>query len=666
MEVASQKPRSWRSWVLDSVLVFVLAAGLIAPMFRIKYLDNWGSIESIFISDARSLRDHGFHMRWQPDWYSGTRWDYIYPPALRYGTALIATYPRMTPARAYHLYISFFYCLGIAGVYWLTRTGTGSRLWGVSAALLVAVLSPSFLFIKDVAADAASSGLPPQRLHALMRYGEGPHVTSLGWLGIALACAWRGLRRGRDGWLALTVLCITLVVSNNFYGATALAILFPALLWALWLTTGDAAVWWRGALAAALSYGLCAFWLTPSYLQLTLHNMRHVSKPGTSWSGGLAVAVALAVAAATWRWGRLRPGRTWPVFVATATTFMTLNVLGNYYFNFRVLGEPQRLIPELDLLLILTALLPLDWLWDSRPRWRWAFLLPAAGVLFAASPYLRAPYRMYVRSDHEGRIEYKLTKWIHENLPGRRVFVTGSLRFWYNAWFNGQMVGGGSEQGMLNQYSSPVVWAVCMEPVLATKVAWLQSFGASAVVVHDKRSMEIYKDMVQPELFVGQLDVLHDSGQGDIIYRVPRRYPALARVVDSAQLDAAPEMRAEGDNQLIHQYAAVIEKGPAAEPQFEWLDAHRIRLRAPVGPGQSLLVQETWDPAWRATTASGVPLPIRRTILQYMRLDPPPGDHEILLEFTLPLENRIGWGLALLGAAGVALLAWRARRSALA
>ena len=40
-------------------------------------------------------------------------------------------------------------------------------------------------------------------------------------------------------------------------------------------------------------YGLCAFWLVPSYFKVTAANMKFVSEHGTTWSIWLAVAVAL-------------------------------------------------------------------------------------------------------------------------------------------------------------------------------------------------------------------------------------------------------------------------------------------------------------------------------------------------------------------------------------
>src|SRR5579871_3071689 len=106
-----------RHRLVDTLALVLLALALVGPLFKVKYLDNWPSIESTFISDARILAEHLPHPAWQPLWYCGTRFDYIYPPALRYGTALLSLAAGISTARAYHLYTAFFSALGIAGVY---------------------------------------------------------------------------------------------------------------------------------------------------------------------------------------------------------------------------------------------------------------------------------------------------------------------------------------------------------------------------------------------------------------------------------------------------------------------------------------------------------------------------------------------------------------------
>jgi uncharacterized membrane protein YfhO len=67
-------------------------------------------------------------------------------------------------------------------------------------------------------------------------------------------------------------------------------------------------------------------------------------------------------------------------------------------------------------------------------------------------------------------------------------------------------------------------------------------------------------------------------------------------------------------------------------------------VRARLHPGQSVLVQESWDPAWRATV-DGRALAVRKDPMGFMVVDPPPGSRAIRLEFSMPLENRVGWGL---------------------
>ena len=127
-----------------------------------KYTDQWPSIESTFIADARFLAAHFPHPRWQPLWYTGTRFDYIYPPALRYGTAILSKITGWWPVKAYHFYTIFFYCLGVVGVYFLARVAGRARGFAILAGAATALVSPCFLFMKDLRVD--SSFLTPLRL----------------------------------------------------------------------------------------------------------------------------------------------------------------------------------------------------------------------------------------------------------------------------------------------------------------------------------------------------------------------------------------------------------------------------------------------------------------------------------------------------------------------
>jgi hypothetical protein len=140
---------------------------------------------------------------------------------LRYGTALIAKTFGYLPVKAYHAYTALFYAVGIAGVYLLIRVGTRSRRAAWLGAAATALLSPSFLFLKDMRQD--SWMWMPLRLGVLVKYGEGPHMTALALIPLALAFTWLALEARRPAALAAAALFCAAVASNNFYGATALA-----------------------------------------------------------------------------------------------------------------------------------------------------------------------------------------------------------------------------------------------------------------------------------------------------------------------------------------------------------------------------------------------------------------------------------------------------------
>jgi hypothetical protein len=652
--------------LLDLFLVFLFTAILIKPLFKAKYLDKWASIESTFISDARFLAAHWPHPQWQPLWYAGTRFDYIYPPMLRYGTAAIARVTGFWPVKAYHFYTAFFYCVGIAGVYLLIRVGMKSRRAAYLGAIATALMSPSLLILKNFRADAWH--LLPVRLGVLAKYGEGPHMTALACIPFALAFTWLALERTRPGAVALAAVACAAVASNNFYGATALAVFYPILLWSFWITRLDRRIFIAAAAIPVLAYGLTAFWLVPSYFKITVENMKYVSEHGTTWSIWVALIVAVAYAIATDRLARGRAERTWAVFAAGCVVFFSLNVLGNNFFNFRVSGEPLRLVPELDLVLILGVLTVLAWLWNREGR---APRIAAGLVVVAAFAttlgYIGHAWQMFpLWNDYTDRVEYKITEWLGKNMPQSRAYASGSVRFWFDAWRDLAQVGGGSEQGLLNGAVENAQWEINLGAKAEPSILWLQATGADSVYIADKRSQEIFKDFLYPAKFTGVLPVLYDDHEGNVIYGVPRRYPALARVVETARIDAAAPPRFNDDLERLRAYADTIEKGPESQPSVTRIDTENLVVRAKVEPGQSILVQQTYDPAWQASEG-GKPLRLHKDAMGMTVVDVAPGDREVRLSFVTPFENyagRVLTLLALLAVVGLLAMEARARRPA--
>ena len=625
-----------------------------------KYLELWGSIESTFIADARFLADNWPHPNWQPNWYCGTRTDYVYPPALRYGTAIISkAVPKVIPVRAYRIYTAFFYCFGICAVYLLARMGSKSRLAGWLAAAATALVSPSYLFNPNLRAD--TFWLMPYRLNVLVRYGEGPHMTALAWIPLALLFAFRTLQRWRPVSFALASVCCAMVVANNFYGATSLAMLFPILVWAVYITHLDPWVWVRGAAIACLAYGLNAFWLVPSYIRITLDNMRYVSSEGNLWSTWVILAVTIAFLLFSTRFARGRRERAYMVFLCgSVAVFMTV-VLGHHYFNFRIIGEPSRQYPELDLILILFSIELLRRFWGG-PMWRklTATVVIVAG-LGTSYGYLQNSRKFFVVDpDYTDQVEFQMQDWVAKNMPQSRVLAAGTVRFWYNAWHDLPQIGGGSEQGLLNPMVMPVQWEILFGNSFNLSMWWLQLFGADAVLVNEPQSREVYHDIKFPMKFKGQLDVLHDDGAGNLIYNVPRRYRSLARVVDRTKADALPDIPGNGDEPSLSAWVDVLEKGPEAQTETQWQGTDALLVKAPVNEGQSVIVQVSFDPNWRAIV-NGQRVPIRRNKLGFMTVDAPAGTREIQLRFPTPVSNIVGRVITLLSLMLVGALLIRRR-----
>ncbi len=226
--------------LLDLVLVFLFTAVLIKPLFRAKYLQRWDSIESTFIADGRFLKDHWPHPQWQPLWYCGTRYDYLYPPAVRYGTALFARV--LLPSRRITSTPALLYSSRSRGSLFSGAGDEPVARRGVAGGRGVgAGVSRFFWSFRGRFACISLRGA----CGSCCVYGEGPHVCSLSLLPFALGFAWLGIERRRAPFLVAAGIFSALVALTNFYGATALAIFYPILVWSLWVTHRDNRIWLR-------------------------------------------------------------------------------------------------------------------------------------------------------------------------------------------------------------------------------------------------------------------------------------------------------------------------------------------------------------------------------------------------------------------------------------
>jgi hypothetical protein len=198
-----------------------------------------------------------------------------------------------------------------------------------------------------------------------------------------------------------------------------------------------------------------------------------------------------------------------------------------------------------------------------------------------------------------------------------------------------------------------VQWEIGNGSDPAVVLLWLRALGVDAIYFAGPNSEEPYKDFNHPERFAA-VPVLFDDGQGNVLYGIPRRWVTRARVVESTRLSAQPAPRNIGDLERLRAYVDVVENGPDSPAVLERRGTDAMVVSAKVDPGQSVLVQETFDPAWQAWS-NGQRLPLRKDVMGFMVVDAPPGKHEIHLVFVTPLENRVGRTLT---AISLLLLVW--------
>jgi hypothetical protein len=442
--------------------------------------------------------------------------------------------------------------------------------------------------------------------------------------------------------------------------------LYPILLWSIYITHLDRTIWIRGFGIPVLAYGFTAFWLEWSYLKITLRNMQFVSTEGNLWSRWVALAFVVVFLLLSDKFARGKKHRAWFTFLAGALGFFTINTLGNHYLNFRIIGEPSRLVPEFDLVCILMVAELLRRLWSADGPWRKPRIAAAAilALVFLAPSwrYIANAHTIFVRDpDYRQRVEYQLQDWVAKNLPGSRTLPAGSVRFWYNVWNDLPQVGGGSEQGLLNPRIVPAQWQIYLGPEADMSVMWLQLLGADAVIVNAKNSREHYKDYVFPDKFDGVLPVLYDNGEGDTIYGVPRRFRSLARVVDRGKFDKLPEIPGNGEMPYLKTWHDTVEEGAIAEAPMTWYGTDSFRIKAEVGEGQSVWIQESYDLNWHAWSGEQR-LPVRKDNLGFMIIDVPPGRHDILMRFPTPVAIHLGRLVTLFSFLITGWLVWRARR----
>lgn len=641
------------------------AAGLILFGFNlwvagrllgIEWLAQMGSIEGARIAQTRWMLENWRDLSWFPLWYNGIPFENVYPPLFPAAAAVLAALGGFTAAHAYHICCAVAYALGPVAVFFLAKRLTGGWVWGFLGGLFYSLMSPSVWWIPALARDMGSVW-GPRRLQNLVVYGEGPHMAALALLPVVWLAVMTAWERGKPLWWLPAAAGGAAVLCTNWLGGAEWLLLLGA-----WTVSRsqlfDIRSWQRAGLYAAGSYGLAAIWIPPSTV-FAFGGSEEFRQAGyfaalPAWLLYLSAGVA-GLAALLW----VAERKCW----SREFRFVAVLVYGSGLLTAPAAWAPGRYEHLLRFHLLLDLSVTLLFAFAARAigarlRASWRPLALVLLLLWSAYPAarIRAHAAEIIRPVRiEQTVEHQLSNWLAKNLPEGRVFVTGSIRFYLNAFADVVQFGGGFDPGLINPNYAGIVHQILQGEGAGKRegevaALWLKAYGVDAVAVSGPKTRQAYRDFRNPSKFEGVLPELWRDGD-DVLYGIPRRTTGLAHVVRPEDLpERAPEHGM--DLEPVARYVQAIEDEALPAARFRWLNRHQAEITAEMSPEQLLSVQVSYHPGWQAV-ANGRKCKVHGDPLGQVVVEPGcAGPCRVVLTYTGGVER----GLTRVGAVAVVLL----------
>src|ERR1700733_8651645 len=170
---------------LPPLVLFCLNAYVCSRLWTAEYIDQMGSVEGAFIAFSRYIAEHWHNLQWLPTWFCGMPVLRVYQPGLHVTVAAIATLFDVSSPRAYHFISALVYSVGPVTLFWLCHRLTGRRGYAFAVALVYSLVSPSVLLLPTLRKDLGG-GLFAGRYHAMVHYGDTPHIAGLALLPLGI------------------------------------------------------------------------------------------------------------------------------------------------------------------------------------------------------------------------------------------------------------------------------------------------------------------------------------------------------------------------------------------------------------------------------------------------------------------------------------------------
>jgi hypothetical protein len=286
---------------------------------------------------------------------------------------------------------------------------------------------------------------------------------------------------------------------------------------------------------------------------------------------------------------------------------------------------------------------------------RWLAVLAVLIVVPLAWHQHRLARALEAPIDIQSTSEYKISHWLDEHLPGRRVFAPGSVSFWMDAFSDTPMLPGGFDNGITNQTLWDVNFQILFGDKLPVALAWLKAYGCDAIVGDDFNSHEIFHPYSHPDRLHSLPELWRDGP--DVIYAVPR-HGGLAHAIRIQ--DVVRDVPLGYETKAIDRYVAALDEPTRPKPNFQWRDPANATIHADLDPDYLLSVQVTWDKGWKAS-AGGMPRRIWGDKLGQIVVEPQcEGPCTVELSYDGGFELRFAcWACILALASGAVWILWQ-------
>lgn len=661
--------RQKKTIFISILIIFLANIALVWPLFLGGYTQQMGSIESVFIADARFILENFPHLSWNPYWYAGFPFHLFYTPLLPALMALLHfLVPAVSIASWYRILIGLFYALTPVSFYFLVRFLTGKSLVGFLAALVFSFLPSLSYLLPQVGGMAGIYNGAPWRFLTLILFGEGGHIIGLFFLPLALLFFVKVLREGSRISILLTAILTAILALTNMIALIGFGVMLVIVL-VVELMSGDALrKLTRATIAMLFSFGLSAFWFNLSFVKASLS----IGTGGVAGGVGgaylpllpfifLAVPVLffVSLAARSEKFRLLLIAFGWVVVFFAAAYF---------WFNGQnmLLPQPNRYFPEMDMgvAIMVTVILSfiLEHFFTSKLTiLRYAiYLVLAIGVFYWPWKYYQAVWNLSQPNTHIAQTaEYQTAQWLKEQTQGERIYASGTTAFWLNTFTNIPQVRGGND-GVANPWILHGVYQINTgENAPKGKeglpaIDWLRAFNVSYLVVNTPSSPVAYHDFKFPERFlkVAGVEEIGKVG-GDVIYQVPLVQPSLAQVVKKTDFHNLRVLKNGVDIDNLEKYVNYVD-GPAVRgAEFSWAGIGQAKIKAEVAEDEGVAVQVSYNPGWKAYLGNQS-IPVKEDVLGFMFLEPGRvGKVEISLVYNRTWDVWLGYLVTFLALVGL-------------